>query len=293
MDLRRLRYFVAVAEEQHFGRAAARLHLSAPPLSQRIRELEADLGVRLFDRTSRQVALTDAGARLLDEARAVLAAADHLSAVAAQLARAGTALALGYCHGSERVAFVAAQRFRALHPDVSVRPVAQTSLRIYDGLRAGRIGVGIVHAPVPEVLASSPLARVPFSHLSVPDSHSLASRDVIDATELDGEAMLLVDRADAPTFHDDTVAYCTALGVRPAWVLHPASQVERVLDMVAVGTGIGWLNAWQAEHIRREGVRVIPLSPVTRFDDFHLAWRADDGSATIAQFVEIALEVEP
>ena len=73
---------------------------------------------------------------------------------------------------------------------------------------------------------------------------------VVYATDLDGQPVLLVEREDAPTYHDATVAYCAALDVRPAWVMHPATQVERMLDMVAVGSGIGWLNAWQA--VRRQ-----------------------------------------
>src|SRR4249920_540592 len=102
MDLRRVRYFVAVAEELHFARAAARLHISAPPLSQRINELEDELGVRLFERTSRRVTLTPAGERLLVEARTLIEAADHFEQVARQSAQTGPlTLAVGYCHGSE------------------------------------------------------------------------------------------------------------------------------------------------------------------------------------------------
>jgi DNA-binding transcriptional LysR family regulator len=295
VDLRRLRYFVAVAEEQHFGRAAARLHMSTPPLSQRIRELEAELRLRLFERSSRRVALTDAGQRLLIEAQAVLRAADRLSAVAAQLSNAGTSLQLAYCHGSERAAFAAARLFHHRHPDVAVRPNALTSLRIFRDLRAGRLAVGIVHGPVPSTgadqFATRPLATVPFDHLSIPEGHRLAGRDIVDAAELDGEAVLLVERADAPTYHDATVAYCASVGAQPAWVLHPASQVERVLDMVGVGSGIGWLNAWQADQVHHDGVVVRRLQPVTRFDDFRLVWRRDDTSAETAAFLDIAEEV--
>ena len=138
MDLRRLQYFVAVAEEQHFGRAATRLHISTPPLSQRIRELEAELGLTLFERTSRRVRLTPAGQQLLPEARTVLRAVERFTAAAATLSQPEAALSFAYCHGSEGVAMQAAQTFRSRHPEVSVRPAALTSLRSFDDLRAGR-----------------------------------------------------------------------------------------------------------------------------------------------------------
>src|SRR3954447_20903072 len=105
MDLRRLTYFVTVAEEQHFARAAARLHMTAPPLSQRIRELEAELGLQLFERSTRQVRVTPAGARLLHEARSALRAIDRFTGLAETLRRNAASvqqvLMFGYCHGSE------------------------------------------------------------------------------------------------------------------------------------------------------------------------------------------------
>ena len=172
VDLRRLRYFVAVAEERHFGRAAARLHLSTPPLSQRIRELEDELGLTLFERTSRRVMLTPAGERLLVEACEVLRTMDRFDMVARDLASATSAatLAVGYCHGSEGGVMRAIGAFRAEHPDVAVRPNALTTLHILDGLRSGRLSVGIVRGPItdPDRVASVPLARVPVDHVSLP-----------------------------------------------------------------------------------------------------------------------------
>ena len=104
----------------------------------------------------------------------------------------------------------------------------------------------------PDRVASVPLASVPVDHVSLPPAHRLAAADVVDARDLDGEPVLVVDRSDAPTAHDEIEAYCAAVGSRPRWVTHAATQVERVLDLVAVGEGIGWLNAWQAE---REAAR--------------------------------------
>ena len=205
---------------------------------------------------------------------------------------AASSLAVGYCHGSERAALAAARRFHERVPDVPIRPAALTSLRIFRDLRAGRLAVGIVHGPVadPDELSSTTLARVPFDHVAVPAGHRLARRKVIDVRDLDGEPVLLVDRADAPAAHDASVAYTDAHGVQPAWVVHPASQVERVLDMVAVGTGIGWLNAWQAAQVAHDGVVVRPLRPATRVDELHLVWRRDDTTAATRTFLDIAQE---
>jgi DNA-binding transcriptional LysR family regulator len=299
VDLRRLRYFVAVAEELHYGRAAARLHMSTPPLSQRIRELEAELGVVLFERSSRKVVITPAGQRLLAEAREVLRATDRLLCVAAEESdRPGPAspLLLAYCHGSEHVALGAARRYRDLHPDVPVRPSALTSLRTFDELRSGRVTVGIVRPPVPtpDRLRSRPLVRVAFDHVAIPAGHALAQRQVIDATDLNGQPLLLVERDGAPVYHDATVGYCAEHGVRPEWVVHPVTQVERMLDMVAVGSGIGWLNSSQAAHLgmtrdAADGVVIRPLRPVTRFDEFLLVWRVDEQSAALVDFIETAI----
>jgi DNA-binding transcriptional LysR family regulator len=294
IDLRRLRYFVAVAEELHFGRAAARLHMSAPPLSQRIRELEAQLGLVLFERTSRRVALTPAGERLLVEARQVLAAVEGLSATAAELASAPATWTVAYCHGSEGGMMRTVRAFRSWHPDVVVRPDGLTSLLILDGLRAGRLAVGILRGPLPEPaggLTSEPLARVPVDHVAVPPDHPLADRSVVSAADLDGEPVLVVERSEAPTAHEGIVAYCTSLGVHPRWVPHAPVQVERELDLVALGSGVAWLNAWQAgDAARRDDVVVRPLAPVGLYDDFRVAWRVGDVSPLTAAFVRLARE---
>jgi DNA-binding transcriptional LysR family regulator len=293
-DVRHLRYFVAVAEECHFGRAAARLHVTTPPLSQRIRELEEDLGLSLFERTSRKVTLTPAGERLLVEARDVLRAMERFDAVSAEIASSvSLPLRVGFCHGSEGGVMRAIRALLDEQPDLAVRPDGLTSLHILEGLRTGALAVGIVRAPVgdPERIASVPLARVPVDHVAVPASHRLADRSEVDVRDLDGEPVFVVDRGDAPTAHDEIAAYCTSMGVRPAWVTHAPTQVERVLDLVAVGGGIGWLNSWQVEReATHSGVVVKPLRPVGLYDEFRVAWRVGDTATATSTFVRVVLE---
>ncbi len=294
VDLRRIRYFVAVAEELHFGRAAVRLHMSPPPLSQRIRELEAELGIELFRRSSRRVELTDAGRRLLDEARAVEQALARFESTAAELrepAREHDELTVGFCHGSEQLARTSARRFHDRRPDIRIHPSALTTLKMFDLLLNQQLVLGIVRGPIPypDRLASRLFARIAFDHVAVPEKHPLARRSVVDVTDLEGVPVLLVDRPDAPAFHDATLAYMAEHGIRPRWVNHGATQVERMLDMVAVGTGIGWLNQYQAANFRHDGVIPVPLRPATRFDEFHLVWRVGDDVGPVADFIEIAL----
>jgi DNA-binding transcriptional LysR family regulator len=137
-----------------------------------------------------------------------------------------------------------------------------------------------------------PLARVPVDHVVLPPDHRLAtSQPVVQARDLDDQPVLVVERSDAPTAHDEIQSYCTAMGARPRWVPHAAVQVERVLDLVALGTGIGWLNSWQAERARsRRDVVVRPLRPVELYDEFRIAWRAGDPSPVTAALVRVALE---
>jgi DNA-binding transcriptional LysR family regulator len=293
VDLRRLRYFVAVAEECHFGRAAARLHMSTPPLSQRIRELESELGLQLFERTSRRVELTPAGERLLGEARLVLGAAEGFDRVASELASVPSDIGLGFCHGSEGGAMTALRRMIEQQPEVAVRPAAMTSLNIFEALRNGRISVGIVRGPVtdPDVIASVPLAEVPVDHVVVPPDHRLARYERVDVSDLDGEPVLIVEREDAPRAHDEIAHYFAGLDIRPRWVTHGATQIERVYDMVSVGAGIGWLNTWQAERESgRTDVAIRPLVPVGMHDVFRIAWRAGDTSPATAMCVRVLLE---
>lgn len=293
VDLRRLRYFVAVAEERHFGRAAARLHMSTPPLSQRIRELEAELGLTLFARSSRQVRLTDAGERLLGEARSVLAAAERFEHVAAGLTSGALDLGVGFCHGSEGGVMAALRRFRDEHPDVIVHPASMTSVNIVDALQSGRLGIGVVRASVETAdrVASVPLARVPIDHVAIPADHPLAARERVKVADLDAEPVLVVDRADAPHSHDELLAYAVALGIHPVWVSHGATQIERVFDMVAIGSGIGWLNSWQADReVGRDDVVVRPLDPVGMWHEFRVAWRQGDTRLATAACVRVLLE---
>lgn len=293
VDLRRLRYFVAVAEERHFGRAAARLHMSTPPLSQRIRELEAELGLTLFERTSRSVELTEAGSRLLGEARSVLAAAERFEQVADGLSSSGGDLGFGFCHGSEGGAMRALRAFRGEHPDVVVHPASMTSVHIVESIASGRLALGIVRASVGDVdrVASVALARVPLDHVVVPLTHRLAAAEVVHASQLEGEPVLVVDRADAPHAHDKIAGYLRGLGVRPQLVTHGATQIERVIDMVAIGAGIGWANTWQAEReAGRDDVAVRPLEPVGVWDEFRVAWRPGDARLTTAACVRVVLE---
>jgi DNA-binding transcriptional LysR family regulator len=300
VDLRRLRYFVAVAEECHFGRAAARLHMSTPPLSQRIRELESELGLTLFARTSRRVELTAAGERLLGEARLVIRAAEGFDRMASEIVSEFASvppesadIGLGFCHGSEGGAMTALRRMLDQQPEVGVRPAAMTSLHIFESLRNGRVSVGIVRGPVtdPDVIASVPLAEVPVDHVIVPPDHRLAMFERVDVTDLEGEAVLIVDRDDAPHAHDEITQYFAGLGVRPRWITHGATQIERVFDMVSVGAGIGWLNTWQAERESgRTDVAIRPLVPVGMHDGFRIAWRAGDTTPATAMCVRVLLE---
>ena len=132
---------------------------------------------------------------------------------------------------------------------------------------------------------------MPVDHVAVPLSHRLAGVGQVAIGDLEDEPVLVVDRLDAPHAHDKIASYVHAQGVHPRWVTHGATQIERVFDMVSIGSGIGWLNTWQAEReAARDDVAIKPLDPVGMWDEFRIAWRQGDTRLATAACVRVVLE---
>src|SRR5262249_53585765 len=164
MELRHLRYVIAVAEELHFGRAAERLNMSQPPLSQQIRLLEEELGVKLFHRTKRQVQLTDAGVRFIEEARQILAQVDHATRVASRADNGEIGyLIVGTVTSEKRILIDTLRTFHKRYPDVHLELRSLSTPAQIMALREGRIQVGFVIQPIEEPsLAVETVAREPL-----------------------------------------------------------------------------------------------------------------------------------
>lgn len=243
MELRHLRYFVGVAEELHFARAAARLGISQPPLSQQIGALEQELGVRLFDRTSRSVKLTSAGAAFLDAARATLEQAERAVSLARRAARGELGeLNLGFNASAPFVPKIAKAiyDFRQLYPDVELvltelagRPQPTALIdHALDAcfLRSAR------RPDVGETIAVMPILRERLFVAMRPD-HRLAAQDEVALRDLGGEPLLLYFRERGATFTDELFAMLRAVGVEPV-VAHSVREVSTLFGLAAAGVGV-------------------------------------------------------
>ncbi len=258
MELRQLVYFMAVAEELNFARAAQRLHIVQPAVSQQIRRLERDLGVQLFDRTSRWVRLTAAGERLLPEARTVLAAADRTRQVAAELASGGT-LRLGTSQGlGERLPQVLDELARttpALHVQLVGAPADERITMVRSGLLDAAFVRAVPRARDVELL---PLWDDPLV-AALPATHPLAAESALDLRQLSDLPLRLASRDDNPAFYDFILAACAAAGFEPL----PGPAFTNTQDTLAeIGTGPScWtaLYAGAAEQITAPRVAFRPL----------------------------------
>ncbi|MEU9705835.1 LysR family transcriptional regulator [Streptomyces sp. NPDC047981] len=231
-----LRYFRTVAEEQHFGRAAERLHLAQPSLSQRIQRLERELGVRLLDRTSRGTTLTPAGRLVLAEAEHLLAAADRLTATVARVlgGQAGTLrAAVPPRLGAAAVgALLIAFRDRTPGGDLDLRELTTTEQT--DALTDGTLDIGIVRHPCPTPgLAFGPVLHQPLGVL-LAATDPLAAHPEIPAAALTGRDLVLFPRAEAPALHDETLTACARHGCTPGTV-HEAAGPDFTRGLVLSG----------------------------------------------------------
>jgi DNA-binding transcriptional LysR family regulator len=216
VEVRQLRYFVAVAEELHFGRAAERLHVAQPAVSQQVGRLERELGVRLLARTSRRVALTGDGRRLLDEARAALSAVDRVRAVAADLsAGRGAVLRVGTTPGVGPRLSRAAAKLRADVPDLTLTLVDGTVAAHLAALRAGDLDIALVRGAVrARDLRAREVWREPLQ-VMLPAAHPAAADDTLPITALADLTLRLPDRGSDPALHDALHAACGAAGIAP------------------------------------------------------------------------------
>ncbi|MCL7430166.1 LysR family transcriptional regulator [Streptomyces sp. YS415] len=223
MDLiRHLECFVAVAEESHFGRAASRLGMAQPPLSQRIQRLERELGVRLFDRTSRHVSLTRAGTLLLQDARDLLLRAEALRGTAHRISQGESGLlraALPSDISGETVAAALAD-LRTRHPGVQVQLHELTTSGQLAALAAHELDVGLIHHPCDVTgLELGPVLRRELGVL-LPRHLAAAALTEVPLTALQGHGLALFPRADAPALYDDVLTTCARNGYTPPAVRH-------------------------------------------------------------------------
>jgi LysR family hydrogen peroxide-inducible transcriptional activator len=237
VNLRDLRYLVALADERHFGRAATRCHVSQPTLSAQIRKLEDYLGVPLVERRPRRVTLTEAGARVVERARRVLLEADAIIDIAKtdRDPLAGTLrLALIPTVGPYLLPHVARPLRRAL-PRLKLMLFEYQTAPLLEKLRAGDIDLGILALPVPlDGLQSAPLYDEPFT-LAVPAAHPLAGRDRVRVADLEGETLLLLE--DGHCLRDQALEVCSRVGVQEEQD-YRATSLETLRQMVAAGHGV-------------------------------------------------------
>jgi DNA-binding transcriptional LysR family regulator len=298
-DLRQLRYFVAVAEERHFGRAARKLSMTQPPLSQAIRALEETLGVELFARTKRTVELTPVGADLLPEVRKLLGQADALRPLAQSLARGETgALSLAFVSTADYGLLPQLLReFAVRHPRVRLNLAEATSDVQIEELAAGRIDAGLIIPPLPPrhaaTLSYLPIMREPLVAALPASSVANGKRGEppdwietpISLAEVGQLPLVIFPRRLAPGFYDIITACYGAAGLTPR-IGQEAIQMQTIVSLVSAGMGAA-LVPQSLRHLRRTGVVYRPLAERTPLVETGLVWRTADVSPVLAGFIDI------
>jgi len=289
VELRQLRYFVAVAEELHFRRAAERLHISQPPLSQQIRALEEELGFALLVRTRRRVELTPAGAAFLRDARAILGELDGAVAGARRIDAGLT--------GRLRINFVGSalfstvpgtvERFRRSRPGVALELRERATADQLRAVRAGVADVGLVRPPIEDddslrvetVLRERTVAALPAAH-------PLAALGRVPLRRLADEPLVLFPRDQAPGFHDLLIGALADTGAGPR-VIQYAPEMLTIIGLVAAGTGVSLVPA-SVSRLALDGVAYRPVTGAPRSELVAIT-RAGDDSALVRAFVAEAI----
>jgi DNA-binding transcriptional LysR family regulator len=291
IELRHLRHFVAVADELHFRRAAIRLGMTQPPLSQSIARLEAALHLELFDRSRRQIRLTEAGHAFLDSARSLLDSIEQAVATAQAAAdgRIGR-LRMTYV-GTASYALLPrlVAKYRERYPLVHVDMIERTSAAQVEALVRGEADVGLVRIPMAEIpaLRFETIDSEPFV-VALPEKHPLADSGNLRLPQLARESFVMFPAREAPAYHARIVNACLDAGFAMT-VAQEAVQMHTIVGMVAAGLGIA-LVPGSLHHLHQPGVVYRPCDPypASLRAEIALAWRRADPSSVVAGFLQVA-----
>jgi DNA-binding transcriptional LysR family regulator len=299
MDARQLRHFVAVAETLHFGRAATRLGMTQPPLSQSIIALERTLGAPLFERTKRSVALTALGKHWLDPVRAALAGLDDLPGLAARL-RDGVAgrLALSFISTADYSILPGLVRaYAGRFPDVEITLTEATSDVQIAQLLEGGGDAGIIIPPSAGLPTALNYRRLLLEPLIVAAPEGWIDEGRLDLVEgripaavVTGAPAISFPARIAPAFHDIVVRFQAAHGGRPR-VAQEAIQMQTIISLVSAGMGLALVPA-SLRHLARTGVRYLDLVEQPPLLETGLAWRSSDRTPTLLRFLDMALAAD-
>lgn len=287
MELRHLRYFQAVAEERHFGRAAARLHMAQPPLSQQIRQLEAELGVTLLDRNTRKVELTPAGEAYLERVRTILTEVDDAGNEARRVDAGLEGRIVVGCVGSATYsllpAFARAMRQELPGVDVAFRGEMLVPAQVA-ALLAGEIDLALLRPPLDEAALRVATLREDRLIVALPDGHRLAGRRRLRVADLRDEG-LVVHAARRSVMHETVERLCRGAGFEPR-VRHEVAETSTLVTFVAAGLGIAVVPEPVAG-LGVAGVRYVPLAARDARIDLLAAVRRDDDSASLRRALDL------
>ena len=286
MELRQLRYFVTVAEELHFGRAAEREHIVQSALSQQVQRLERELGVRLVERSTHHVSLTAAGAVFLVEARQILAHVDRAAGVARSAVGAVATLRVGIIDSSYDSMPQILHEVQARYPGLVIHQVEASVPGQYQQLIDGRLDVGIGRAELAPPQVASLLFRQDPLGVLVPPGHRLAALDAIPVAVMAEEPLLLAEEVRAPEFNQFTVEMCRSAGFTPTVYGGTVESIRAAADLVAQGRCLYCVPSSCISAL--PGTTWRPLTEPASYYPWSVLWRAAEASGHVRAVVTCA-----
>ena len=288
MELRHLRYFLAVGEEQHYGRAARRLRVAQPALSRQIQDLEEEVGFKLFERLPRGVKLSAAGQLFLGDARRILQDVNEAVARAARVARgqSGT-LRVGFTEMTSWGGVVpqSFRRFREMQPDAELQLQPLPSVVQLEAIRSGRLDAGFVfNMPKADPELNGLPVAMPRIELAVPRGHPLTKLKQVRLRDLASASFVWFPRSEAPAVYDRLVHECFRGGLKSPRIVQEGQDEATILSLVATGLGVGWVL--ETARLRcPKSVVILSVVDLDVLQPLSLVWRKDNQSPLLARFV--------